>query len=85
MNHIFKTHIKRQRFAAVLDLVPVDTDQSLTVLEQSGLQTNHDELHARCGVVMDIVGNAGDVGVVQGCVNLVQHEEWRWLVRVDSE
>lgn len=36
-------------------------------------------------MVVDVVCNPGNVGVVKRCVNLVKHEEWRWLVRVDGE
>lgn len=71
-----ETHIKRQRITAVLALVSVDTDQSLTVLEQTRLQTYHDELHTRGGMVVNVVCNSGNVGVVEGCVNFVKHEEW---------
>lgn len=80
-----ETHIKCQRFTAVLNLVPVDADEGLAVLEQTCLQTDHDKLHARRSVVVDIVRNAGNVGVIEGCVDLVEHEEGRRLVRVDSE
>ena len=36
-------------------------------------------------MVMDVIGNPGDVGVVKCCVDLIKHEEWRWLVRVNRE
>lgn len=80
-----ETHIKCQRITTVLILVAIDTNQRLTVLEQSCLQTDHDELHTRGSMVVDVVGNPGHVGVVKCCVNLIKHEERRRLVRVDGE
>lgn len=36
-------------------------------------------------MVADIRGDLGDVGVVEGGVDFVQHEEGRWLVAVHGE
>lgn len=54
-------------------------------MEQARLQANDDKLHARAGVVADIRGDFGDVGVVEGGVDFVQDEEGRGLVAVDGE
>lgn len=36
-------------------------------------------------MVVDIVGDASHIGVVKRSVNLVQHKEGGWLVRMDSK
>lgn len=72
---ITATHVERQGLAAVLHLVTVDADKSLAVLEKTTLQTDDNELHARGGVVMDVVGDTGHVGVIKGSVDFVEYEE----------
>jgi len=75
-----ETHVESQRLAAVLHLITVDADKRLTVLEETSLQTDNDELHARSGVVVNVVGDASHVRVIEGSINLVEHEEGRRLV-----
>lgn len=74
------TYIQRQGFATILHLVAIDSDERLTILEQTLLETDENKLHARPGVLADVVGDARDVGVVKRGVDLVKHEERRWLV-----
>lgn len=53
------------------------------------LEGNHDGLEAlvggRASLGADVVGDARHVGGIQRRVDLVQHEEGRWLVRVDRK
>lgn len=79
------TYIQCQRFAAVFVLVSVNTYQSLAVLEESRLQTDDNELHTGGSVVVDVVGNPSNVGVVKRSIDLVENEERRRLVGMDSE
>lgn len=69
------THIQRQTLTTIRVLIPIDTHQRLTVLEQTRFQTDHDELHTRRGMVPDIVRDLADVGIVQCGVNLIEDEE----------
>lgn len=80
-----ETHIESQRLAAILYLITVDANKSLTVLEETGLQTDDNELHAGGGVVVNVVGDTGHVGIVESSINLVEHEEGRWLVGVNGK
>jgi len=41
------TDIKRQDFRAVRSLISVHSNQRLAALEEAGLETNDDKLHAR--------------------------------------
>lgn len=79
------THIQRKSLATISSLVPINSNQRLTKLKQSSLQTDNYKLHTRSSMVADIIGNSRDVGIIERRVYLVENEEWRWLVGMDGE
>lgn len=78
-------HIQSQRLAAICPLIPINPDQSLAALKQTGLQTNNNKLHTGAGMLANVIGDFGDVGVVERGVDFVEHEEGRGLVAVHCE
>ena len=60
-----------------------DTDESIRSGVELLLQGDHHDVHGL--LVLDVGGHLTDVGVVQGCVDLVQDKEWSWLITVDGE
>lgn len=80
-----ETHIQSQGLTAISPLVAINPNQGLATLEQAGLQTDDDKLHARAGMFANIIGDFGDIGVVERGVDFVEHEEGRRLVAVHGE
>ena len=70
-----KTHIERQSATTIDTLIPHDTDQRLTVLEESGLERDDDKLHAGTCVFADVAGETRGVCVVERGVDFVEDEK----------
>lgn len=81
----YKTYIKRQGFRAINFLISENANQTLTSLEQSSLQTNDNELHARSCMLLDVISNLFYVRVVKSSIDFIQDEKWRGLVTMDCE
>lgn len=81
-NPISATYIKRQRLAAIRPLIPINPHQRLAALKQSRLQTDDDELHPRRSMLANVIRDLRHIGIIQRSIDLIKHEERRWLVAV---
>ena len=79
------TYIQSQSLGAVRLLISEHTDQTLTALEQTSLQTDDDELHPRTSMFADVVLDLLHVGVIERGVNLIKHEKGARMVGVHGE
>ena len=61
-------------------MISVDTNKRMSTLIERALQADDDELKTVRSLGPNIVGNLGDVGVIEGGIDLVQNEERSRLV-----
>jgi len=74
------TYIQRQRARAVHILVSVDSNQGVATLIQRTLQADDNELErVRC-LAPDVVGDLGNIGVVQSSIYFVENKKWCRLI-----
>jgi hypothetical protein len=78
-------YIQGQTFRTIFLLVTINPNQRLTLHKKTALQTNDNKLEPRPGIIPDILGHLGDVGVVERGINLIENEEGGGMVRVDGE
>jgi hypothetical protein len=58
----------------------VNADEGVSSVVEFFLQGDDNTLELGLGLLSDVGGHFADVGVVQGSVDLIQHEEGGWLV-----
>ena len=75
-----RAYVQSERARAVQLLVAVYTNERVPTLVQGSLETNDDKLERVRRVRADIIGDLGDVRIVQRGVYLVEDEERAWLI-----
>ena len=61
-------------------MIPINAYERIASLVKRALETDDNELEVVRGAMSDVVSDFGDVGVVEGCVNLIEDEERGGLV-----
>ena len=84
-HHNDTTHIQRKSFTTIRTLISINPHESLAALEKTRFQTDNDELHAGLGMLTNVVGDLGNVRVVQGGIDFVENEERRRLIAVNGK
>lgn len=80
-----KTYIQRQGLARIIHLIPINSHQCFTLLEQTSLQTDDNKLEPRARVFSDIIGNLLYICIIQRGIHFIQNKEWRSLVWMNSK
>lgn len=61
-------------------MISVDTNERISTLVERALQTDDNKLETVRGLSSNVVGNLGDVGVIECGIDLIQNEERGRLV-----
>lgn len=85
LNSLILSQIQRQSPRRINALIPHDTHQRLTILKQTGLETDDHKLHARARMIPHIRRQTRGVRIVERGVDLVEDEEWARRVCVDGK
>ena len=79
------TYIKSQGLRAICLLISKYANQTLTALEQTGLQRNNNELHTRACMLTNIILDLLHVGIIKRSINLVENKEGTRLIGMYCE
>lgn len=77
--------VKSQAFGTSPLVIPEDAYQSIGLFVKGALQADHHKLKGFVSLVSYVICNSPHIGIVQGCIDLVQHKKRRGLIAMTSQ